>query len=125
MGNSAQERDINQQEITGNLGKDVELTETSNGQPKATVNVCANRVYNGQDDGTWFRIVAYGTRAVAFARYGKKGRPVFITGRTVNSTYKGKITVTLGDGTEVTGIGNINSSEVRLSWFKWLDKKPQ
>lgn len=124
MTNVSQDRDINRMEISGNLGSDVKLTKTSGGKPKAIMNVCVNRIYNGEDVPTWFRVVAYNNKAEALAKYGKKGRHILLTGRIETWEQEGNVTITLSDGSKMTGKATKYSSEIVLNWYKWLDRKP-
>lgn len=84
---------VNRVIIAGNLARDPELKETSNGKCMTVFPVAVSRHWrnnNGEDrkETTFFRIIVWNATAETCARYLKKGRPVLVEGRIETRTYK-------------------------------------
>jgi single-strand DNA-binding protein len=77
---------LNKVLLIGNLTRDPELSKTQSGQSLCKVGLAVNRRFQGQngetrEETTFVDVTIWGTRAESFARFFKKGRPVFIEGR--------------------------------------------
>lgn len=84
---------VNRVIIAGNLCKDPELKEISNGKCMTVFPVAVSRRWrnnNGEErkETTFFRIIVWNSTAENCARYLKKGRQVLIEGRIETRTYK-------------------------------------
>lgn len=80
---------INRAIITGNLGKDVELRKTKNGNTYCFFSVGTEGEFNSitkKADTTWVDCEAWGSVAEYFGKYGKKGCHVEIVGRLKENT---------------------------------------
>lgn len=105
---------INRVLLAGNLVRDPQMKETSNGRFMATFPVAINkrwRTSSGElkKETTFFRIVVWNNTAELCNRYLKKGRPVLVEGRLETRSFKnneGKtqyLTQVVGD--QVTFLG--------------------
>lgn len=79
-------RGVNKAIILGNLGHDVEVRQTQNGNAVANVRIATNERWtdsNGQakEHTEWHNIVLFGRRAEIAAEYLHKGSRVYIEGR--------------------------------------------
>lgn len=79
--------------LKGNLGRDPEVKETSNGNKFAKFSVATNMGYknkNGdfENNTTWHNAIAWGKIAERVDKALKKGYQVFIEGRQVNRSYE-------------------------------------
>ncbi len=94
--------------LAGNLARDPELKEVSNGNSMTTFPVAVSRRWknthgDAEKQTSFFRIVVWNSVAVNCARYLKKGRPVLVEGRletrsfTADSGEKKYITQIVGD----------------------------
>ncbi len=77
---------LNKAQVIGNLTRDPELKQTTNGQSVCTLGVATNRYWNdssGQkkEDVEFHNIVCWGKLAEICAEYLKKGAKVFFEGR--------------------------------------------
>lgn len=63
--------------IVGNLGKDPELMETSQGTSVCNFTVATN---SGKEEPTWFRVTVWRKHAENCAKYLKKGSKVYVDG---------------------------------------------
>ena len=77
--------------LVGNLGRDPEMRELSDGQKVTNMSVATNRRYtdsNGakRDETAWFRVAVWGGQAEPCFQHLKKGRQVHIVGRLVHSS---------------------------------------
>ena len=75
-------------QIIGNLGNDVELRYTAQGDAVASFSVATNRRWTNRDgqpgqETTWFRVSAWNKLAEVCNQYLAKGRQVFVEGRLV------------------------------------------
>jgi len=82
-------------QLIGNLGRDVELKEISNGSKVARFTVATNDYYkNNKGDlvkeTQWHSIVAWGKTAELMAKVLRKGNSVVIQGKLVHRTYEDK-----------------------------------
>ena len=74
--------------IIGNLSKDVETRETTNGKMAATLSLAVNRTYSEGAD--YFNCIVWDKRAENCAKYLKKGSKVAIEGTLYNRSYEDK-----------------------------------
>lgn len=84
---------VNRVILAGNLTRDPELKETSNGKCMTVFPVAVSRRWrtnDGEDhkETTYFRIIVWNSTAENCARYLKKGRPVLVEGRLETRVYK-------------------------------------
>jgi len=124
MTRQANRAGANIQLLHGNLGKDAEFHTAENGVVYCVFSLCVNGFINNTSKPNWFRVKAFNSLAEAFRKYGKKGRKIFITGHTENERYEKDTTVTLSDGTEVTGKAPAYMSTVIMDAFEYTDSKP-
>ena len=79
--------------LIGNLTKDPELSETSNGTAVCVLNIAVNRKYQNSDGEKvvdFFKITAWRSLAENCGRYLKKGSKVSVVGELNNQTYEDK-----------------------------------
>jgi single-strand DNA-binding protein len=80
--------------ITGNVGRDAELTYTPQGIAVTKFTVAVNRVTGKGEDRkektTWFRVTIWRERAEALAQYIKKGDKILVAGEISLSVYIAK-----------------------------------
>lgn len=86
-------RTFNKVMLYGNLASDPEVKPTKTGRPLTTFSVATNEGWTNKDGEKvshtdFHRIVAFGKLAEITGRYLKKGRPVIVSGRLKNSSYK-------------------------------------
>lgn len=84
---------LNRVLLAGNLVRDPELKETSNGHCMTTFPVAINkrwRTSNGEvkKDTSFFRVIVWNSTAEHCARYLKKGRAVLVEGRLETRTFR-------------------------------------
>lgn len=77
---------VNKVIILGNLGKDPELRNTSNGKAVTTLTVATSETWNDangqrQEKTEWHTIVVWGRSAENCKQYLSKGRSVYVEGR--------------------------------------------
>jgi single-strand DNA-binding protein len=77
---------LNRVQLIGNLTRDPELRQTTNGQNVASFGVATNRVWNDasgqkQEQVEYHNVVVWGKLAEIAGSYLKKGRKVFVEGR--------------------------------------------
>ncbi len=77
---------VNNVQVLGNMGSDVETKYTPNGTAVATLSIATNRIYTDksgqkQTEVTWHRVVVWGKQAENCGKYLSKGRQVFVQGR--------------------------------------------
>lgn len=82
-------------QLIGNLGRDVELKEISNGSKVAKFTLATNDYYKNNKgeivkDTQWHSIVAWGKTAELMAKVLKKGSSVALQGKLVHRTYEDK-----------------------------------
>ena len=66
--------------LIGNLTRDPELTETSNGAPLCRFGLAVNRRANGAEQADFYNVTAFRYLAETIAKYTKKGDRVAIVG---------------------------------------------
>jgi single-strand DNA-binding protein len=76
---------LNQWQIIGNLGKDVDLRYSADGKPMARGTIAVNdrvKSPSGEwvDAVQWVTFFAHGTSAETLGKYGTKGTPLFMQG---------------------------------------------
>lgn len=79
--------------LIGNLTKDPELSETSNGTAVCVINIAVNRKYQNSDGEKvvdFFKVTAWRSLAENCGRYLKKGSKVSVVGELNNQTYEDK-----------------------------------
>lgn len=86
---------MNQVTLIGNLGRDVEVRETSNGTSVGNMSLATTRKYKNKDDEwvdetEWHRVTLWGRDAENAAKYLSKGRQVCIQGRLQTRSYEDK-----------------------------------
>ena len=85
----------NKVNLIGNLGKDVEIKETKNGNKLARFSIATNEVYNSKEGEKkqtteWHNIIAWGKTADMMALLLKKGNKVAIEGRLQYGSFQDK-----------------------------------
>src|SRR5213082_1867736 len=88
-------KNVNKVILVGNLGKDPEVKDTTNGVPVAKFSVATNERYKAkagewQDRTEWHNIVAWQRLAEIVGEYVKKGSKVYIEGRLQTSSWDDK-----------------------------------
>lgn len=84
---------LNQVTLLGNVGKDPELTEFSNGNLIATLTLATTQSYKPKDSEEWKEVVdwhtikAYGSVAKIISKYVRKGHKLEIVGQLNNNNY--------------------------------------
>jgi single-strand DNA-binding protein len=86
---------LNKIMLIGNLGKDPDLTVTSDGTPVTRFSLAVNRTYKTptgerKEETEWFNIVAWRQLAETCERYLHKGSKVYIEGRLTQRKYTDK-----------------------------------
>jgi single-strand DNA-binding protein len=85
----------NSVQLIGNLGRDVELKEISNGSKVAKFTLATNDYYKNNKgevikETQWHTVVAWGKTAEQMAKILKKGSNVVVQGKLVHRTYEDK-----------------------------------
>ena len=96
--------------LIGNLTRDPELTETSNGAMVCKFAIAVTREYRnneGTRDTDFFNITVWGARGENCGRYLKKGSKVAVVGSLQNRSYEGQ------DGVKRT-VTDVIASEVEF-----------
>jgi single-strand DNA-binding protein len=85
---------VNNVTVAGNLTRDPELRYTTKGEPVTEASIAINRRWtvNGEqkESTTYVGLVIWGKRGEAFAKYLKKGQPVYCEGELENNTWEDK-----------------------------------
>lgn len=86
-------RGLNQVNLIGNLGNDVDLKYTQGGMAIATLSLATTRSRkdkdgNYQDETSWHRVKLFGKTAEVAGEYLKKGSSVYIGGRLEYGSYE-------------------------------------
>jgi single-strand DNA-binding protein len=79
---------LNQVEIIGNLGRDVEAFDTRNGRGARLSVATSYKPQDGEEQTEWHRVVVFGKQADFCIDYLSKGRQVFVSGRLQTSSYE-------------------------------------
>lgn len=77
--------------LTGNLCKDIELKQTTNGRTVVSNAIAVRNDFKNKDgkyDTTFVNFIAWGTQADFLQKYSKKGDRLEIEGRWQNRTYE-------------------------------------
>ena len=90
-------KSVNKVFLLGNLGKDVEIKQTSNGNAIARFSLATTDRYkdkdgNWQDRTEWHNLVAFQRTAEIANEYLKKGSKVYIEGKLQSSSWEDKET---------------------------------
>lgn len=86
---------LNRAQIIGNLTRDPELRQTTNGQSVCSFGVATNRTWKDasgekQEAAEFHNVVAWGKLAEICAQYLKKGRKTFVEGRLQTRDWEGQ-----------------------------------
>ena len=76
--------------IMGNLTRDPEMRSTSNGTQVCSFSVAVNRVYNGNEQVSYFDCSAWGKMGETIAQYCKRGSGILVSGRLDQRSYEDK-----------------------------------
>ena len=76
--------------LIGNLTSDPQMKNTQSGTNVTTTGVAVTRKYKGQEEVSFFDIVAFGKTAETLNQYMKKGRPILVEGRLQLDMWEGK-----------------------------------
>lgn len=84
---------LNRVELIGNLGRDPEVRATQNGVKVANLSLATNRRWRDgagelQEVTDWHRLVVWGDRAEAAARFLRRGSLVYVEGRLSTSSWE-------------------------------------
>ena len=85
----------NKVQLIGNLGKDPEIKNLTNGRLKASFSVATSESYKNADgekvdDTQWHNVIAWGKTAEIAENYLQKGSKIALEGRLVHRTYDTK-----------------------------------
>lgn len=85
----------NSVQLTGNIGKDVQLLSFDNGNKKAILLLATNESYtNAKGDKikttTWHNLIAWGKTAEDMAQTLQKGNEISVEGKITNRSYEDK-----------------------------------
>jgi single-strand DNA-binding protein len=77
---------MNQTTVTGNLGRDPEMSYTESGKARTRFSMCNTRKFTNSagekvEKKTWYNVTVFGAQAEACNTYLKKGRSVLVLGR--------------------------------------------
>lgn len=81
---------MNSVNIIGNIGNDIDVKYTGNGNAVTNINVAVNEYSNGEQVTQWFRVTVWGEKAENLAKYCGKGSKVGVSGRLRNNTFTDK-----------------------------------
>jgi len=76
--------------IMGNLTRDPEMRSTPSGTQVCGFSVAVNRVYNGNEQVSYFDCSAWGKMGETIAQYCKRGSGILISGRLDQRSYEDK-----------------------------------
>ncbi len=76
--------------IMGNLTRDPELRTTPSGTQVCSFSVAVNRVYNGNEQVSYFDCSAWGKMGETVAQYCKRGSGILVSGRLDQRSYEDK-----------------------------------
>tara|TARA_R100001463_G_scaffold22340_1_gene53577 strand:+ start:7403 stop:7780 length:378 start_codon:yes stop_codon:yes gene_type:complete len=71
---------VNKVMLIGRMGVDPEINVGQSG-PRARLSLAMNSMVNGEEKTTWVWVTAFGKTAESLAKYGEKGRQIFVEGR--------------------------------------------
>lgn len=86
---------LNRATLIGNMTRDPELKQTSNGQNVCTFSIATNRAWTGadgqkQESAEFHNVVAWGKLAEICGQYLSKGRKVYVEGRLQTRDWEGQ-----------------------------------
>lgn len=81
---------MNSVNIIGNIGNDIDVKYTGNGNAVTNINVAVNEYSNGEQVTQWFKVTVWGEKAENLAKYCGKGSKVGVSGRLRNNTFTDK-----------------------------------
>src|SRR5699024_9520205 len=81
---------MNNVNIIGNIGNDIDVKYTGNGNAVTNINVAVNEYSNGEQVTQWFRVTVWGEKAENLAKYCGKGSKIGVSGRLRNNTFTDK-----------------------------------
>lgn len=86
---------LNRGQIIGNVTRDAEVRQTSNGRAVASFSVATNQSWTDssgqrQDKAEFHNIVAWGKLAEICSQYVKKGRKIYVEGRMQTRDWEGE-----------------------------------
>jgi len=102
---------MNSVNITGRLGRDIDLRYTQDERAIARFTVAVDRVSKGKKDTDWINVTAFGSQAENANKYLRKGSKVGVSGNIKTGSYEKQ------DGTKVY------TFEVWAERIEFLDSK--
>lgn len=102
---------MNSVNITGRLGRDIDLRYTQDERAIARFSVAVDRVSKGKKDTDWINVTAFGSQAENANKYLRKGSKVGVSGNIKTGSYEKQ------DGTKVY------TFEVWAERIEFLDSK--
>lgn len=102
---------MNSVNITGRLGRDIDLRYTKDERAIARFTVAVDRVSKGKKDTDWINVTAFGSQAENANKYLRKGSKVGVSGNIKTGSYEKQ------DGTKVY------TFEVWAERIEFLDSK--
>ena len=104
--------------IVGNITRDPELRSTPSGAQVCSFSVAVNRVYNGNEQVSYFDCSAWGKMGETVAQYCKRGSGILVSGRLDQRSYEDKdgnkrsrVEITVEDFNFVGGNGDGGAAE--------------
>lgn len=89
-------RDLNQCNFIGRLGRDPDIRYNPNGKAMTTISIACGDDYKDKNSGekvertNWVRVVAFGRLAEIIGEYCHKGSRIFVSGKQVTRQWKDK-----------------------------------
>lgn len=107
---------LNRVELIGNLGRDPQVQVARNGAKVANLSLATNRRWRDadgelQEATDWHRLVVWGDRAEAAARFLRRGSLVYVEGRLSTNTW------------EEEGGAKRESAEIVVTDLQFLDRR--
>lgn len=102
---------MNQVNIIGRLGADVELRYTPSGKAVSRMSVAVNERYGQNERVYWFPVICWNGLAETVSNYLHKGSRVAVTGRITTRSFE-------------TDDGNRTITEIVANGVDFLDPKP-
>ncbi len=79
---------VNNVQLIGRLGKDVELIETNSGVAVGKFSLATSKKVKGKEIVSWHNLVTFGKTAEICAKYIEKGSQIYVDGEISYKTYE-------------------------------------